>query len=476
VSDAGEIREVVIAGAGVTGLSAALFLEAAARAARRSVRITVLEASHRTGGAIATRTEGGFLMEEGADSLVRVKPAAIELCNELGLAGELLPTRPGPARTLIVRNGRLMPLPMGFHLFAPSSLRPLATAPVFSWPGKLRMSMDLFLPRRRRSPGEDESLGSFVRRRLGREALERLAQPMVAGIWSGDPDDLSLRATMPQWLEMEDRHRSVILALRAQIRQSRQPDRAAGARYSLFVTLRRGLGHLADTLRERLPAGALRTGVRVVGLDRRGTRWRVATSEGTRTADAVILALPVGETAALLRTVDEPLCREVAAIPTSSCATINLVYRTADLPRPLDGYGFVCPQVEGRSLLACTFSSRKYEGRCDDAWSILRGYVQDGLDRPEQDVIATVRSDLKDLMGLTAEPVVARFARWDGVFPQYRTGHLDRVDRIERLASALPGFALAGNAYRGVGISDCVESARRASREVIAALATVPVG
>jgi oxygen-dependent protoporphyrinogen oxidase len=184
----------------------------------------------------------------------------------------------------------------------------------------------------------------------------------------------------------------------------------------------------------------------------------------------------VGETAALLRTVDEPLCREVAAIPTSSCATINLVYRTADLPRPLDGYGFVCPQVEGRSLLACTFSSRKYEGRCDDAWSILRGYVQDGLDRPEQDVIATVRSDLKDLMGLTAEPVVARFARWDGVFPQYRTGHLDRVDRIERLASALPGFALAGNAYRGVGISDCVESARRASREVIAALATVPVG
>ena len=465
-----EPRDVVIAGAGISGLATAWFLQRDAREAGLPLRVTLLEATHRVGGSVSTRRESGFLMEEGADSLVRAKPAALQLCEELGLSEEVIPTRPGPARTLIVRNGKLLPLPVGFHLFAPSSLTPLVTTPVFSWPGKLRMGMDLFLPRSRRAADEDESLGSFVRRRLGREALERLAQPMVAGIWSGEPDELSLRATMPQWLEMEDRHRSVILALRAQIRQSRQPDRTAGARYSLFVTLRQGLGRLTETLESRLPPGALRSGVAVVGLERRAERWRIMTSEGSRSADAVVLALPVSEAAALVAPVDAILGRELTAIPSRSCATVNLVYRTADLKAPLDGYGFVCPQVEGRSLLACTYSSRKYEGRCDDAWTILRGYVQDGLDRSDEAVTAGVRGDLRSLMGLTAEPVLTRFARWEKVFPQYRTGHLERVERIERLTGGLPGLALAGNAYRGVGISDCIDSARRASLSVVRSL------
>jgi oxygen-dependent protoporphyrinogen oxidase len=457
----------------VSGLSAAFFLLEEARQSGVPVELTLLEAAGRPGGSLSTRSEGGFLLEEGADSFVRTKPSAIRLCEKLGLGDALLSTRPGKARTLIVRDGRLLPMPQGMNLFVPTSLRSMVATPIFSWPGKLRMGLDLVLPRRRAGPEEDESVGSFIRRRLGTEALERLAQPMVAGIWAGDPDELSIRATLPQLQEMEREHRSIILAMRAQIRKGMAVSKAAGARYSLFLTLRRGMQQLVDALIRELPPGAIRTGCPVTGLERvdAGDGWRLTTPTRAFEADAVILALPGAVSSRLVRAVDVGLADELGAVPGSSTATLNLVYRTEEIPRPLQGYGFVCPAVERRSLMACTFTSRKYEGRCNDAYTILRGFTggaagAEWLRRGDEELADAIRSDLRDLLGITASPLLQHLRRYERVLPRYLPGHLDRVERIRSLASARPGLAVAGNVLRGVGISDCIDSARDAVRTI----------
>ena len=462
---------LVVVGGGITGLAAAHHALELARERRIALELTLVEARERLGGTIATERAGGFLIEAGPDSFLSEKPWALALCRRLGLEDRLARTDDRYRKVFVWHAGRLHPLPDGWELLAPTRLAPFLSSRLFSWPGTLRMAFDLVLPR---GIADDESLGAFVRRRLGREALERVAQPLVAGIYTADPDDLSLTATMPRFAELEKQERSIILGLRRARRRALETG-VSGARWSLFVTLKEGMEDLVAALATRLQPGTVLLKQRVAGVERRGDRWRVATAEGADLeADRVVVATEAHAAARMLRYVDPTLATLLADIPYASSATVTLGYRRAEVPRPLDAFGFVVPRTEGRALLACTFSSVKYPGRAPEGHVLLRGFVGGALNEAvleldDAPLVMRARAELREALGITAAPALARVFRWPKAMPQYHVGHLARVETIERRAGALPGLDLAGGAYRGVGIADCVRSGEAAAERALGA-------
>ena len=465
--------KLVVVGGGITGLAAAHRAVEVARERGAPLELTLLEARDRLGGTIASERTDGFLVESGPDSFLSEKPWALALCRRLGVEDRLVRTDDRFRKVWVWHGGRLHPLPDGFQLLAPTRLGPFVTSSLFSWPGKARMALDLVLPR---GAGDDESLGGFVRRRLGAEALERVAQPLVAGIYTADPDDLSLAATMPRFLELERRERSIILGLWRATRRAPQAG-TSGARFSLFVTFRNGMEELIGILAERLPAGSALIKRRVTGIERHATGWRVGTDAGPVDADHVIVAAESHTASRMLRYVDPALAALLGEIAYSSAATVTLGYRRGDVPHPLDGFGFVVPRTEGRTLLAATFSSVKYPGRAPDGHVLLRGFLGGMLDAgvlQEDDaaLVARTRADLGAALGIEAAPVLTRVCRWPASMPQYRVGHLARVETIEARLATLPGLDLAGGAYRGVGIADCVHSGEAAAERALGASQT----
>lgn len=460
---------VVVVGGGISGLAAAHRATELARERAIELELKVVEARGRLGGTIVTERLHGFVVEGGPDSFLSEKPWALALCGRLGLESKLVRTDDRFRKVFVWFRGRLHPLPDGFQLLAPTRLMPFATSSLFSWPGKLRMAMDVLLPR---GGGDDESLGSFVRRRLGREALERVAQPLVAGIYTADPDDLSVAATMPRFLEIERRDRSIILGLRRAVRAAPQPG-TSGARWSLFVTLSDGMEALVHALAERLPDSSVVLRQRVASLERTAGRWRLVTAEGARfEGDRVIVAGESHGAARLLRPIDPALATLLGEIEYAGAVTISLGYRRADVPHPLDGFGFVVPRTEGKAILAATFSSVKYPGRAPEGHALLRCFLGGALDlgvltEDDASLLRRARTELGAALGITAEPVLSRVARWPASMPQYRVGHLARVETLERRVLALPGLHLAGGAYRGVGIADCVRSGEAAAEAAL---------
>ena len=472
------LPHIVIVGGGIAGLAVAYRLEELSREREQPLRFTLLEAGDRLGGVIATEQQDGFLLELGPDSFISEKPWALALCRRLGLEPELIGTNDAHRATFVVHKGRLEPLPQGFMLLAPTQFGPLVRSRIFSWPGKLRMALDLVLPRA--TEHGDESLGSFVRRRLGREALERIAQPLIGGIYTADPDQLSLAATMPRFLHMEREYRSVIYALwRASRRNPQTAKGTSGARWSLFVSLQTGMQRLISALTAGFSLGTVRqscpvTGVRSqsAGPDEAG--WIVDCADGSKFhADGLVLATPAFASARLVRRLDPALSRRLSHIPYSSTATVNMAYHRAQIPHRLNGFGFVVPRVEQRAILAGTFSSVKYAGRAPSDHALLRTFVGGALqaelfERDDAEIRALVRTELRQLLGIEAEPLLTRLARYPQSMPQYRVGHLQLVDEIEKQVAEHPGLALAGNAYRGVGLADCVRSGEAAAEAVFA--------
>ena len=456
---------LVIVGGGIAGLTAAHRAVEISRERGTALELTVLEARDRLGGTIETEHAGGFLVETGPDSFLSEKPWGLALCRRIGLESRLVGTDDRFRRVFVWFGKRLHPVPDGFQLLAPTRLTPFVTSSLFSWPGKLRMALDVILPR---GGGGDESLGAFVRRRLGREALERIAQPLVAGIYTADPDELSLLATMPRFVELERRERSLIVGLWKASRKAPAAS-TSGARWSLFVSLAGGMGELIAALASRLPSDAVRLKHRVGGIERRGVQWRVTTEEaGAIDADAVIVATETHAASRLLRYVDPPLATMLETIPYASSATVSLGYRRADVPHPLDGFGFVVPRAEHRDLLACTFSSVKYPGRAPERHVLIRCFVGGALnaaalERSDDEIVERVRRELGEALGITAAPMLTRVARHPASMPQYAVGHLTTVETIERRLAAIPGLLLAGGGYRGVGIADCVRSGEAAA-------------
>lgn len=497
--DQGRPLRVVVVGGGITGLAAAHRLQELSRERGVAIDLALCEARPRLGGTVATEQIDGYLIEAGPDSFLTEKPWGLSLCDRIGLTPHLIEPRPLHRRTFVVHGGHLHPLPDGFHLLAPARLRPLLQSRLFSWKGKARMAMDLVLPR---GPAcGDESLAGFVTRRFGREVLERVAQPMVAGIYTADPETLSLAATMPRFLEMERGYRSVIRALR----RNRPAREASGPRWSLFVTPAGGMEALVTALAAQLPAAAVRTGRQVVVLreatgggdaakrdgepekreERRGApgRYRVGLDNGASlAAEGVIVATEAHRASRLVAPLDSDLSALLGAIPYASSATVTLAYRREDVSHPLDGFGFVVPRTEGRPVLACTFSSVKFPGRAPEGGVLLRmflgGALEAGvLDRDDAALAAVATEQVRELLGSRAAPHLVRVHRHPASMPQYLVGHLDRVAAITARCAGHPGLALAGAAYRGVGIPDCIRSAEEAAERVVEeSLRTAPGG
>ena len=486
---ANDRKVVAVVGGGVSGLAAAYELTRGSSSEIDPPEVVLLEASTRTGGAVRTEHRDGFLLEAGPDSFISDKPAALELAREIGLEPNLITTNGEHRRAFVVRGGRLRPVPEGFQLLAPSRLWPFVTTDIFSWPAKLRIAMEVFVPRR--AEGDDESLADFVRRRFGREALDRMAQPMVGGIYTADPELLSLRATMPRFIRMEREHGSVIRALLKARRRAEADERAgggnangrpgrgtSGARYGLFLSLDAGLQLLTDRLAARLPPGTVRTNARAESLkfDEASRNWSLLLVGGeTLAADGVCLALPAYASADLVRATDPALASELEAIPYASTATVNLAFRRADIPHPLDGFGFVVPRVERRSVIACSFSSVKFAGRAPDGHALLRAFVggalQPDMFRLDDDrMIAAALEDLRELLGVTAPPIFAQVSRWPRSMAQYAVGHLARMTRVRERVERLPTLRLAGNAYTGAGLPDCVREGRAAAQRLLKAV------
>ena len=470
-------KRIVVVGGGIAGLAAAHRVVEIAHEQGHDVDVQLIEARSRTGGSIVTTQRDGFLLEGGPDSFITQKPWALALCRRIGLADELISTNPDYRRTFVVRKGRMHPVPEGFLLLAPTRIWPFVVSRLFSWPGKLRMAMDLVLPARDHGTDGDESLASFVRRRFGREALERVAQPLVSGIYTADPTDLSLRATMPRFLEMETKYGSLIRAMRAGRKAAPAAGRSdSGARYSMFVSLRRGMSTLIDTLESRLPGACIRTDTPVQGLVRDGARWRIEPIEGDAiSADGVILAAPAHASARMVRDLDGTLADDLAAIRYANSATLSLAFRADQVPTRLDGFGFVVPEIENRSLIAVTFSSVKFAGRSPDGWVLMRAFLGGAMnpevfDLDEDALREAVLTDLRDIMGVRGEPAFVDLNRWPASMPQYPVGHLDRVARIQTHLERWPGLAVAGNAFGGVGIPDCVHSGETAAEDVLSQL------
>jgi len=462
---------VIVIGGGITGLSAAWRLQRHSEKSRTPMHVQLLEGSSHVGGSLKSVMREGFLLETGPDCFISQKPRGVELCKELGLEVDLIATRPDYRRSFILRQGKFYPVPEGFYLMGPSRPRPFLESSLLSWPGKFRAMIEPLIPSR---PQTDESLASFVRRRFGQELLDWMAQPLVAGIYGADSEDLSLRATFPQFLEMERTYGSVVFGLK---KQGVMAHTASGARYSLFVTLRGGIQQLSDALVKNLGSSVVHSGTRVKEIRRMDGLWQVIKASGEiLTAEAVCVALPSYAASEILHTLDADLWSELSSIPYAPAATINFAFREMDVKRPLNGVGFVIPYKENRLVLGCTFAEHKFEGRAPKGFMLIRAFLggvhgTTWMGEKDEPLTQRVYSELKELLGITGKPLFTQIERYDRSLPQYNVGHLEKILRIEERLLRYRGLSLAGNWSYGVGIPDCIASGERAADQLISHLA-----
>jgi oxygen-dependent protoporphyrinogen oxidase len=484
-------RRVAIIGGGISGLAAAFRLGELSNTNQMPIETALFERGMRLGGALDTIRRDGFVIETGADSFLSEKPAAAKLAERLGIDGQLIGTQEQFRKTLVVRGGRLVEIPEGFSLLAPTYFGPLLRSPLFTAAAKLRIMIEPLIPRRRSI--EDESLGAFVRRRLGRQTLARVAQPLAGGIYTADPELLSVRATMPRFVEMERRYGSVIRGLRAAARaRSAEARGTSGARWSLFLGFKDGIRTIIDALVSHLE-GSINYGAEVVALEHAATalnetvsstasrrQWRLGFRDGTSfDADAIVCAAPAFATAPILQSISGELVGMLSAIRYASAATVNLAFRAADFLQAPAAFGFVVPVAERRRIIAGSFSSLKFAGRAPAGMILARVFLGGALQiemmaLSDDDMIAAARDEFASLLGVKAEPALTCVRRWPESMPQYAVGHLTRVDEIERAAEAIPGLALAGAYLRGVGIPDCIASGERAAEAIFSHLKSQP--
>jgi oxygen-dependent protoporphyrinogen oxidase len=429
------------------------------------------------------------VLERGPDSFLTEKPAAAELCRELGLGGELIPSNDAARKTYIVTGNRLVALPDGLMFLVPTKLVPTAMTRLFSMRTKLRMALELLIPPR---PSDgDESVAELVKRHFGQEAVDRLADPLLSGIYGGDATQLSAQTVLPRLVEMETKHGSLtrgMLAahrkMRAKARTTRQqgargratPAGSEGAARSIFTGLRGGMGQLVDAIAARLDAKSVRTATAVSGIEKTAEGWRIAAGGASEDFDALIMAAPAWIAGELLRPVDAVLGAELGGIPYSSSITVNLIYDEGKIGPLPEGFGFLVPAVEGRAMLACTFAHRKFLGRTPPGKAVFRAFLggmkrDDLLAESDEALIAVVRREMSEILdaktfGAEVEPEFAQVTRWRRAMAQYAVGHKARMQRVNARVTALPGLRLVGNAYDGIGVPDCIRLGRRAAREL----------
>lgn len=474
------MKNVIVIGAGMTGLAAAYKIRRAVRSEGLDLGVTVIEKDDRIGGKIATDVVDGFIVDGGPDSFLTEKPALHRIAEHLGMSDERLPSDESRKKTWILADGKLHEMPDGVMMFAPTKFVPFATTGLFTPAGKARMGMDLVIPKKKVAEGElnDETLESFVVRRMGRECLDRLAEPLVGGVHASDPAVMSLAATFPRLLEMEQKHGSLMLGFleaRKKVEEMRKkyPPQPGKPKRTFFSSFRGGMQQLTDAMADAIGRDHIITGVKVDRLERSGDGWRITLSDGrTMDGDAVVIATEGWAAEQLVTSVAPIAADNLAGIPHSSSATVSLGFDSEEIGFSLDAFGVLCPQAEKRSLMAATYSSTKWPGRAPAGKTLMRGFVggphnQEIVDKSDEELIDIVTRELREILGLTAKPVFARVYRWKGGMPQYTLGHLDRVAIIQSDMETIPGLALAGGSYTGVGLPNCAESGEAAVTKVL---------
>jgi oxygen-dependent protoporphyrinogen oxidase len=433
-----------------------------------------LERAPTLGGKIVTQNSDGFRVEGGPDCFLTRKPWALSLCRELGLEEDLLGTNEERRGVFVLSGGRLHSLPEGVMLIVPTRFLPFATSRLISLPGKLRMGLDLFIPPRQ--DDGDESLASFVRRRLGQEALEKIAEPLLSGIHVSDPEKLSLKSSFPRLMEVERKYGSLIRGMLAARRMIEHSNNGSRPRLPMFMSLRGGMQQLVDTLADNLEDGAIRTAAQVVSLqslNAGGPPYEVQTENGeTLQVDAMILTTPSDVSSGLLEEVNPALAEDLAGIRYVSTAVVSLGFQPQAGLVPLNGFGFIIPKTERRRITACTWTSTKFDHRAPENHQLLRCFVggpgrEEMVNLDDAELLGVVREELEGIMGLRAKPDLVRIFRWHKVNPQYDLGHLDRVEQMRARAMAHGGLFLAGSSYDGVGVPDCVRQAEDAADGVL---------
>jgi oxygen-dependent protoporphyrinogen oxidase len=470
---------IAIVGGGIAGLAAAYELEKA-RAAGAAVEFTLYEERSRLGGSLASEIVNGAVLERGPDSFLTEKPAAAELCRELGLGGELLPSNDAARKTYIVVRNRLVALPDGLMFLVPTKLIPTAMSPLFGLRTKIRMGLDLL--HQPQPSGGDEGVAALVRRHFGQEAVDRLADPLLSGIYGGDAEQLSAQTVLPRLVEMETKYGSLtrgMLAARkrmpATAKESAGSKRAAPA---IFTALRGGMSQLVDAIVARIDAASVRIGAPVSAIRNAGSGWTVEARGTADTYNALIMAAPAWAAGELLAPVDAELGSELGGIPYSSSITMNLVYDEARIGRLPEGFGFLVPAVEGHAMLACTFVHRKFLGRTPPGKAVFRAFLggmkgEALLAESDETLVVTVRREMSEILGAKifsadVEPEHVQVSRWRRAMAQYAVGHKERMQRIGARVAELPGLRLVGNAYDGIGVSDCIRLGRQAARDLAA--------
>jgi oxygen-dependent protoporphyrinogen oxidase len=479
--EAGLIMRTAIIGGGISGLAAAFELEKA-RAAGAPVEYTLFEARGRLGGSLASEIVHGVVLERGPDSFLTEKPAAAELCRELGLGDQLTPSNDAERKTFILVKNRLVALPDGLMFLIPTKLVPTALTRLFSLKTKIRMGMELLHPPRRIEG--DESVAALVERHFGAEAVDRLADPLLSGIYGGDAAQLSARTVLPRLVEMENEYGSLTRGMLAAHRKMRAKAKETAAKNgaasgndkrparAIFTSLKGGMQQLVDAVTAKLNPNWVRLNTPVSGLSRTDAGWIVETAQGREIFDAVIVSSPAWAASSLLSNVDEKLGEDLGAIIYSSSITVNLVFDEAQMGRLPDGFGFLVPASEGRAMLACTFVHRKFLGRTPTGKAVLRAFLggmknEALLAESDEALVNTVRRELHEILGIDAPPEHVQVSRWRRAMAQYSVGHQDRTQRIAARAAVLPGLKLVGNAYDGIGVSDCIRLGRAAAKELL---------
>jgi protoporphyrinogen/coproporphyrinogen III oxidase len=461
------VLRIAIVGAGVSGLTTAFYLEQERRKGA-PLEISVFEAEPRYGGVIRSERVEGCLIEAGPDSFLTSKPWARELCEDLRLSSQLIGSRDSERKTYILVSGRLEPIPPGMQMMVPTRLAPILSSHLFSWQTKLKMLGEYLSPPEPLAADDDESVAGFVQRHFNSEVVDRLADPLLSGVYGGDASRLSARATLPQMVESEARHRSLV---RAALIARAKPGNALAA--PLFTSLRDGMQRMLDALVRQLPLETIRLRTEVDRLQPLESGWRMVAGDSAEEFDHVVLATPSAATAKLMSAIpgSERPVQMLGELSSSSAVTVALVYKRAELNLP-SGFGFLAPRAEGKRTMACTFVHNKFENRAPEDTALLRiflGGTRDPgiVELGEGEILDIVRRELADILQIKGEPRLSRVSKWRNAMPQYEVGHVLRVATLEMHMQRFPGLHLTGNAYHGIGIPDCVRVGRSASDAIM---------
>ncbi len=464
------MKRIAIIGGGISGLSAAYALEKQ-RGAGSAIWYELFESSPRLGGVLVTDQVDGCQIEAGPDSFLTEKPWASDLCRELGLGDQLVGSNDADRKTYILVKGRLVEIPDGLMFMVPTKILPTLLSPLFSPATKLKMAQEWFHPPRK---GEaDETVASLVERHYGAEMVDRLADPLLSGVYGGEATQLSVRAVLPRFAEMEAKYGSLGRAMLAARRKT--PQATKGAARPLFTSLKGGMQQMVDTIVSRLPGSVLHTGTPVQAIQQRDGGWLVSAGFHSDHFDAVIVAVPTPVASGLIRMTVPELATELDGVDYTSSVTMNLGYDGSLRSALPPGFGFLVPRSEGKRMMAATFVHNKFPHRASVQRALLRCFIGGArnealMQAPDEEIVRVICDELRQIIGLKAEPLFTRIYRWNGAMAQYRVGHLERLQRIDQLLAGLPGLALAGNGYRGIGVPDCVRSGTEASRKCLTAV------